>query len=261
MTPESLLAGASIGIVGGLSSGLFGVSPGGALVVSSVLFLGAEQHVAQAISLVAQIPPTSLAGVRRYRRDGVEVPKRWLAFLLAGYLLGGALGAFAGNGVSAGALRWVYVAYLAALEALLVTRRKKSQSIGGQTSIEPCPARSSLLAIGLIAGASSGFLGIGGGLATTVGLTAALGVRQHQAQMASLVLSLVPTTAISAWVYWRAGSFAPWPLLLIVILGLVVGTNLGARLAMRITEPFLRMSLTILVAGMTAYMTYEALFV
>ena len=48
-------------LAGGLTSGLLGVSPGGGLVVFSVLLLGAEQHVAQGISLVAQIPPTSLA--------------------------------------------------------------------------------------------------------------------------------------------------------------------------------------------------------
>ena len=55
-----LLAGIATGLAGGFTSGLLGVSPGGGLVVFSVLLLGAEQHAAQGISLVAQIPPTSL---------------------------------------------------------------------------------------------------------------------------------------------------------------------------------------------------------
>ncbi len=63
---DGLFAGAAVGLVGGFTSGLLGVSPGGGLVVFSVLLLGAEQHVAQGISLAAQIPPTSLAGIRRY---------------------------------------------------------------------------------------------------------------------------------------------------------------------------------------------------
>jgi uncharacterized membrane protein YfcA len=259
MSPESLLAGAGIGLAGGLSSGLLGVSPGGALVVFSVLLLGAEQHVAQGVSLVAQIPPTSLAGIRRYRLHGVDTPKGWLVPLLVGYLCGGAFGALAASAVGASALCWVYVAYLAGLEALLIIRRRETNSPDRDDKMETSPDRLSLFAVGLLAGVSSGFLGIGGGLATTVGLTAGLGVRQRQAQMVSLVLSLVPTTAVSAWVYWREGWLAPWPLLLAVILGLVIGTNTGARLAMRISEPHLKMTLVILVAAMTAYMAYAAL--
>ena len=60
-----LLAGIGVGLAGGVSAGLLGVSPGGALVVLSVLLLGAEQHVAQGMSLIAQVPPTSIAGIRR----------------------------------------------------------------------------------------------------------------------------------------------------------------------------------------------------
>ena len=63
-----LFAGIATGLVGGFTSGLLGVSPGGGLVVFSVLLLGAEQHAAQGISLVAQIPPTSLAAINMYQR-------------------------------------------------------------------------------------------------------------------------------------------------------------------------------------------------
>ena len=78
MAVDGLLAGAAVGLVGGFSSGLLGVSPGGGLVVFSVLLLGAEQHAAQGTSLVAQIPPTSVAGIRRHREGGVRCPARWL---------------------------------------------------------------------------------------------------------------------------------------------------------------------------------------
>jgi uncharacterized membrane protein YfcA len=60
------LAGLGVGLVGRVTSGLLGVSPGGGLVVSANLLLGSEQHVAQGISLLAQIPPTGLSGVKRY---------------------------------------------------------------------------------------------------------------------------------------------------------------------------------------------------
>ena len=67
-----LLIGGAVGLVGGVASGLTGTSPGGALVVLSSLLLGAEQHVAQGISLIAQVPPTSLPGIARYRADGAR---------------------------------------------------------------------------------------------------------------------------------------------------------------------------------------------
>ena len=41
------LAGAGVGLIGGLTSGFMGTSPGGGLVIFCVLLLGAEQHIAQ----------------------------------------------------------------------------------------------------------------------------------------------------------------------------------------------------------------------
>src|SRR5215475_10821593 len=84
-----LVGGIGAGLAGGFTSGLLGVSPGGGLVVFCVLLLGAEQHVAQGISLVAQIPPTSLSGIRRYREKGGRSPLRWLILLATGFVVGG----------------------------------------------------------------------------------------------------------------------------------------------------------------------------
>jgi uncharacterized membrane protein YfcA len=46
---------------------------------------------------------------------------------------------------------------------------------------------------------------VGGGLAVVAGLTGALRVPQHQAQLVSLVLSLILATIPAAYIYWRAG--------------------------------------------------------
>jgi uncharacterized protein len=254
---DGLLAGAAVGLVGGFTSGLLGVSPGGGLVVFSVLLLGAEQHVAQGISLAAQIPLTSLAGIRRYRKGGVRTPARWLAPLAVGFLVGGVGGAGAAGLVSAAALQWTYVAYLRGLDALLL-RRDPGGAIGDGGDAIREPRWEALLGVGFVAGLSSGFIGIGGGLATTVGLSALLDVPQRQAQMASLVLSLIPTTVPAAWVYWRAGAMGPWPTLLAVILGLVAGTDLGARLNTRLGSRALRPALFAFVSAMAAYMAREA---
>ena len=258
MVPE-LLAGIGTGLAGGLTAGLLGVSPGGGLVVFSVLLLGAEQHAAQAISLIAQIPPTSLAGIKRYWEQGSRSPLRWLIVLALGFAIGGVIGAYAADLASSSVLQWTYVAYLVLLDVMLIVRRERKAEKQAPVSTSPHLHWAALLIVGLFAGLSSGFLGIGGGLATVVGLSAILRVPQHQAQMVSLVLALVPTTIPSAWVYWKQGWSTPWPVLAGVIIGLVAGTDLGARLANRIDRSALHATLIFFVSAMAIYMAYKAL--
>jgi uncharacterized protein len=83
---HGLFDGVAVGFVGGFTSGLLGVSPGGGLVVFSILLLGVEQHAAQGISLVAQVFPTSLSGIRRYWQKGHRAPVMWLVLLGGGFL-------------------------------------------------------------------------------------------------------------------------------------------------------------------------------
>ena len=255
---DGVLASLGVGLAGGLSAGLLGVSPGGALVVFSVLLLGVGQHAAQGISLIAQVAPTGAAGLKPYWRNARRPPWRWLVILAAGFLVGGVAGAYAAGGVPDRVLRWIYVAYLAALTATLLLRRGKATAPAEDD--KPVALHwASLLAVGAVAGFSSGFLGIGGGLATTVGLHAVLGLAQHQAQLISLILSIVPTTAPAAWVYWQQGFSAPWPILAGVVVGLWIGTNLGARAANAISPAALHRALVALVSVMTLYMAWKAL--
>jgi uncharacterized membrane protein YfcA len=236
-----------------------GVSPGGGLVIFSSLFLGVEQHVAQGISLITQIPPTSLSGIRRYLARGFRVPIPWLALLSLGMLAGGVLGARAAGGVSDATLRWVYVAYLLVLCALLILKSPHASSDDDASPVARHPPGLAFVLVGLFAGFSSGFLGIGGGLAITVGLVAGLKLPQHQAQLVSLVLSVIPTTLPSGYLYWRAGWSASLPVLAAVIIGLWLGTDLGARCANRANPQVLRRSVIGFVLAMAAYMVFKAL--
>jgi uncharacterized protein len=254
-----LLAGVGVGLVGGFTSGLLGVSPGGGLTVFSVLLLGVEQHVAQGISLIAQIPPTSLAGIRRYREKGGHSPLRWLILLAAGFVAGGIAGAYGAGFVSGKALQWSYVAYLFLLDAMLILRRERKEVDEAHTPPSTDLHWAALLIVGLVAGLSSGFLGIGGGLATVVGLSTVLRVPQHQAQMVSLVLSLIPTTLPSAFVYWQQGWSSPWSVLIGVIAGLAVGSDIGARLANRVERSVLHATMVFFVSAMAIYMAFKAL--
>jgi uncharacterized protein len=254
-----LLAGLGVGLVGGVTSGLLGVSPGGGLVVSANLLLGSEQHVAQGISLFAQIPPTGLSGVKRYWEKGGRAPVNWFAHLGVGFIFGGVAGALAAGSVSSSFLRWSYVVYLAGLDALLIlrpSRRQPEETPPDLSSPVPWPA---LTAVGFLAGFSSGFLGIGGGLAITAGLSAGLRAPRHQAQLVSLVFSTIPTTIPAAWIYWRNGWSAPWLLIAGVVVGLWAGTDFGAQIANRLSETALHLLLLCFVTAMAVYMTYRAM--
>jgi uncharacterized membrane protein YfcA len=253
-----LLAGLGVGLVGGVTSGLLGVSPGGGLVVSANLLLNSEQHVAQGISLFAQIPPTGLSGVKRYWEKGGRTPASWLAYLGIGFLIGGVVGAVEAGSVSSAFLRWTYVFYLAALDAMLILRHSRSEPEETPRNFRGAIHAPALLGVGFLAGFSSGFLGIGGGLAITAGLSAGLRAPQHQAQLVSLVFSIVPTTIPAAWIYWRNGWSAPWLLIAGVVVGLWAGTDFGARMANRLSAMALHSALLCFVSAMAIYMAYRA---
>jgi uncharacterized protein len=252
--------GVAVGFIGGITSGLLGVSPGGGLVVFSVLLLGVEQHVAQGISLIAQIPPTSISGIRRYREKGVRSSLTWLVLLGIGFAIGGMLGALAAGATSDATLQWTYVAYLSALVTVMIFQprhRPRAQRSMNQSGRVHWPG---MLVVGAIGGFSSGFMGIGGGLAITVGLTAALGVPRHQAQLISLILALVPTTLPAAWVYWQQGWSSSWFATGGVVLGLWGGTDFGAQLANRMSEVTLHRTAIGFIVAMALSMAYSAVW-
>jgi uncharacterized membrane protein YfcA len=255
---HDLLAGIGVGLVGGLTSGLMGTSPGGGLVIFCVLLLGAEQHVAQGTSLIAQVPPTGLAGVRRYWQSGNRSPLPWVIWIGVGFLVGGAGGGYAAAAVSDSVLQWTYVVYLVALVAALVLRRDRKDGNSEAGNPDKLPWLP-LFLIGTLAGFSSGFMGIGGGLAITVGLAAGLRVPQHQAQLVSLIFSVIPTNIPAAWIYWSKGLVVGWPAVIGIVAGLWVGTDLGARLANRVSKSVLRRIMIGLISLMALYMTYKAL--
>ena len=111
-----------------------------------------------------------------------------------------------------------------------------------------------LVAIGIVAGLSSGMLGIGGGLAVTALSTTLLHLGQHRAQAMSLILTLLPLTIPAAAIYLAQGWAIPWWSISGVVGGLWIATAIGARLANRLPERALRPTFVVMILGMAAYM-------
>ena len=63
-----------------------------------------------------------------------------------------------------------------------------------------------LMAIGLIAGIASGFVGIGGGMISVPALVFGLGMSQHMAQGTSLAMMIPPIGVLAVISYYKAGA-------------------------------------------------------
>jgi uncharacterized protein len=93
--------------------------------------------------------------------------------------------------------------------------------------------------IGLLAGALSGLLGIGGGIIIVPALVLFFGFSQHLAQGTTLALMVPPIGILAAWTYYKNGN-VHLPAALFICLGFLVGGLLGARVAGAVPDAVLR---------------------
>jgi len=94
---------------------------------------------------------------------------------------------------------------------------------------------SGYLILGLLAGVLSGLVGLGGGFIIVPALVFIFGFSQHQAQGATLALLVPPIGLLAAWTYYRQG-FVDMRVAGLIAVGFVVGSLLGARYAMTVSN-------------------------
>jgi hypothetical protein len=259
MNLPDVLGGFVTGGLGGLFSGFLGVTSGGILVPLLIIILGRDQHVAQGISLVAQVVPTSLSGVRNYSRSGHRISMRWLIWLAAGFCVGGCVGALLAAHVSDQTLQWTFAGYLAILITIVVLRPSPRRTEDSTDVPEEVPVHWALLAgIGIVAGWSSGFLGIGGGLAITALMAGLAKITQHRSQAMSLAVTALPVTLPAALLYVQQGTELPWLAIVSLVVGLWIGTDIGARFANRVSPERLRIMMIVLIGAMALFMAFKA---
>jgi uncharacterized membrane protein YfcA len=93
--------------------------------------------------------------------------------------------------------------------------------------------------MGLVTGAVSGLIGIGGGIIIIPALIYLCGLSQHQAQGTTLALMVPPIGLLAAWTYYGRGD-VNLKIAAFVCIGFFVGGLLGAKLAVSIPELMLR---------------------
>jgi uncharacterized membrane protein YfcA len=110
----------AVGLAGGVIAGLLGVGGGVLFVPGLVLFLGLDQHHAEATSLLAIVP---VAIVGTYRQDRYGNVRREDALLVGLLSLAGAAGGVAlANALSSAVLRYAFAGLMVIVAAQLVHR-------------------------------------------------------------------------------------------------------------------------------------------
>jgi uncharacterized membrane protein YfcA len=84
--------------------------------------------------------------------------------------------------------------------------------------------------LGLVAGAFSGLIGVGGGVIIVPALVFIFGLSQHLAEGTTLALLVPPIGLLAAWTYYREG-YVDLHIAGLICLGFFVGGLLGAKVA------------------------------
>jgi uncharacterized membrane protein YfcA len=87
--------------------------------------------------------------------------------------------------------------------------------------------------LGLLAGAFSGLIGIGGGTLIVPALIFLFGLSQHQAQGTTLALLVPPIGFLAAWTYYKQG-YVDLRIAALICIGFFFGGLLGAKIATRL---------------------------
>lgn len=96
-----------------------------------------------------------------------------------------------------------------------------------------------LLLLGLLVGAISGIIGIGGGVLLTPALVFLFGFSQHSAQGTTIALLVPPIGILAAWTYYQAGD-VNLKVAALICIGFFFGGLLGAKLAVHFSDLWLR---------------------
>ncbi|PKL49168.1 MAG: permease [Planctomycetes bacterium HGW-Planctomycetes-1] len=95
------------------------------------------------------------------------------------------------------------------------------------------------LLLGLVAGAASGLVGIGGATIIIPALVFLFGMSQHLAQGTTLALMVPPIGLLAAWTYYQKG-FVDLKIAAFVCIGFFIGGLLGAKFAVELPAHILK---------------------
>ncbi len=112
-----------------------------------------------------------------------------------------------------------------------------------------------LLLVGLVSGALSGLIGVGGGIIIMPALILILGFTQQQAQGTSLGLLLLPVGVLAVWTYYKKGQIDV-RVVHIMSAAFILGGYLGSKMALNIPQATLKKVFAIILTGVASKMLF-----
>ena len=115
-----------------------------------------------------------------------------------------------------------------------------------------------LILLGLLAGYLSGLVGIGGGIVMVPVLVLLFGFTQHKAQGTTLALLILPVGILGVINYYKTGNVDIKTTLLLCA-GFVLGSYLGSKTAITLSQEMLRKVFAILMFVVAVKMFFQKL--
>ena len=263
----------ALGGVVGLLTGMIGVG-GGFLTTPILIFYGIPPAVAVA-SATTQITGTSVSGVLAHRR------RKGVDYRMGGVIIaGGLLGAAAGGGIfrllqNLGQIDTVisilYVVLLGSIGVMMAKEAATALDIirpkaGKKPPRRHNPLIASLpmrwrfyqsglyisplapLLLGFAAGVLTVLLGVGGGFVLVPAMIYVLGM-SAQVVVGTSLLQILAVTAATTLIHATTTKSVDVVLAALLLLGSVVGAQIGAKLAQKAKPELLRMFLAIIILG------------
>ena len=109
----------TIGSIGGIASGFFGIGGGVVIIPALIYWAGFSQHVATGTTLAVLLPPIGLASTFEYYRHG-NVDVRAAIILAATMFLGSWVGAYFANKMEGPQLRLLFGIFVWSLGSYLI---------------------------------------------------------------------------------------------------------------------------------------------
>jgi uncharacterized membrane protein YfcA len=241
----------AVGVFIGILAALFGLG-GGFLIVPTLNFLGVEIHHAVGTSSAAVVF-TSLSSAIAYSRQK-RIHYKVGLLLASTAVIGAYIGAWLTSFISAAQLKVIFGLALVVV-AVRIYRKKTAEP--SEVKLEEVEVNYRLVPIGgFFAGIASGLLGVGGGIINVPFLTY-LGLPIHYA-VATSSFAIVFTATAGALKHYAMGNVeTQW--LVLLVPGLIIGAQLGARIAKRTRASSLKRAFAVVMALLALRMILKGL--
>ena len=256
-----------MGVLAGLLGALLGLGGGVFLVPFLVVVQGLPFRQAAGISLMTVIATSSAVSARAAGKQLINL--RLGMVLEVGTTLGGLFGGLTAQVLSQRTLTALFAIVTAIIAVVMLLRLEKrnvildgddSGRLGGRFH-DPETGREVVyrvkrlplgLFVSFLAGNVSGLLGVGGGILKVPALVSWCGVPMRAAAATSALMIGV-TAVATAPIYYAHGDVVP-PLAAAAVLGVLVGSHGGLRLAARLHVRWLKVLMVVVLGLVSAVM-------